>query len=216
MLGGDGDQADDPSRAAARARLAARAAHVEGGMAAQAAAEAAVEAVSGPNDDGANDENAGAIPGGGATRRSVFSRLQRGTPSQLALGDTTNAMKTPGAGPLHGGGAAAKRKHLLSPPLKVARRKGHTGAGINVARAARDLCGDLGEPKENLMRRAIETIGVVVANDLAIEVGTRRRAASRRPTQRTTDPFRAFSIWAAAVRTARTRRARGRDGFSTL
>jgi hypothetical protein len=78
MMGGCGDGAADPARAAARARLAARAAHVDGGMAAQAAAEAAVEAVNGVDGD---DENPGSNP-----RRSVFSRLQRGTPSQLALG----------------------------------------------------------------------------------------------------------------------------------
>uniref|UniRef100_A0A7S0XG11 Phosphorylated adapter RNA export protein n=1 Tax=Mantoniella antarctica TaxID=81844 RepID=A0A7S0XG11_9CHLO len=167
MMGADGDGAADPARAAARARLAARAAHVDGGMAAQAAAEAAVEAVGlGPH----VSENSNAGVHGGSNRRSVFARLGRGTPSQLALDDTTNAgaMKTPGAGPLS---AAAKRKHVLSPPGKFVRRKGHTGASINVARAARDLCGDLGEPKESLMRRAIETVGIVVANELAIEVG---------------------------------------------
>ena len=43
--------------------------------------------------------------------------------------------------------------------------------GRDSARAARDLCGDLGEPKESLMRRAIECIGIPMANDLAIEVG---------------------------------------------
>ena len=56
--------------------------------------------------------------------------------------------------------------------MKVHRRKDNSGAaGVVVARAARDLCGDLGEPKEALMRRAIDVIGIVAANDLAIEVG---------------------------------------------
>ena len=56
--------------------------------------------------------------------------------------------------------------------MKVHRRKDNSGAaGLVVARAARDLCGDLGEPKEALMRRAIDVIGIVAANDLAIEVG---------------------------------------------
>lgn len=165
MMGGLGDATEDSARAAARARLAARAAHVEGGMAAQAAAEAAVEAVSGANDD---DENEGVASSMNGSGRSVFSRLQRG--SQLVLGDVTNAMQTPGGGVGLAMGKG-KRKHIFSPPTKFCRRKGHAGTGINVARAARDLCGDLGEPKESLMRRAIETIGVVVANDIAIEVG---------------------------------------------
>ena len=76
--------------------------------------------------------------------------------------------KTPGAG---AGPLSKKRAHVFSPPGKFVRRKGGNGVGINIARAARDLCGDLGEPKESLMKRAIETIGVVKANELAIEVG---------------------------------------------
>ena len=55
--------------------------------------------------------------------------------------------------------------------MKSRKHKGDDGSGVDAARAARDLCGDLGEPKEALMRRAIETIGVVAANHLAIEVG---------------------------------------------
>ena len=139
MINGD---EDDGARAAARARLAARAAHVEGGMAAQAAAEAAVEAVA------TGDESALS-----AVDPNVL-------PSQEA--------RTPGAS----AEGAQKRKHVISPPMKVHRRKGNSGApGVNVARAARDLCGDLGEPKESLMRRAVDVIGVVEANALAIEVG---------------------------------------------
>jgi hypothetical protein len=33
---------------------------------------------------------------------------------------------------------------VFSPPGKFTRRKGGNGVGINIARAARDLCGDLG------------------------------------------------------------------------
>ena len=141
----DGD-ADDPARAAARARLAARAAHVEGGMAAQAAAEAAVEAVAELAEDVHLD----------APRIALAS-----------LDVNVNVARTPAAAAALG----AKRKHIISPPMKSRRRKGDDGSGVDAARAARDLCGDLGEPKEALMRRAIETIGVVAANDLAIEVG---------------------------------------------
>jgi hypothetical protein len=81
MLGGigDGGSPADTARAAARARLAARAAHVDGGTSAQAAAEAAVESVAGPGDDDDNNQP------DAAGRRSVFSRLNRGTPSQLSL-----------------------------------------------------------------------------------------------------------------------------------
>ncbi|EEH56535.1 uncharacterized protein MICPUCDRAFT_69404 [Micromonas pusilla CCMP1545] len=148
-VAGAADSPAESARAAARARLAARAAHGEESMSAQAAAEAAVESVGG-GAAAVNDENAPP----GAARRSVFSRL-----------DAAGA-KTPSARAL-----AAKRKHLISPPGKFARRKGSNGAGVNAARAARDLCGDLGEPKESLMRRAIECIGIPMANDLAIEVG---------------------------------------------
>ena len=137
------DDDDDGARAAARARLAARAAHGEGGMAAQAAAEAAVEAV-------AHESESEQI--------NALSQLN------------SNVMhKTPGKALVPG---AQKRKHIISPPMKMHRRKGNSGApGVNVARAARDLCGDLGEPKESLMRRAIDVIGVVDANSIAIEVG---------------------------------------------
>ena len=139
------DDGDDALRAAARARLAARAAHVEGGMAAQAAAEAAVEAA-------ALDR--------AAAPRAAFARLDANAP-------IANAALTPAASTF-----GAKRKHIISPPMKVHRRKDNSGAaGVVVARAARDLCGDLGEPKEALMRRAIDVIGIVAANDLAIEVG---------------------------------------------
>ena len=148
-VAGAADSPAESARASARARLAARAAHGEESMSAQAAAEAAVESVGG-GAAAVNDENAPP----GAARRSVFSRL-----------DAAGA-KTPSARAL-----AAKRKHLISPPGKFARRKGSNGAGVNAARAARDLCGDLGEPKESLMRRAIECIGIPMANDLAIEVG---------------------------------------------
>ena len=142
------DDGDDALRAAARARLAARAAHVEGGMAAQAAAEAAVEAA-------ALDRAAAAPP-----PRAAFARLDANAP-------IANAALTPAASTF-----GAKRKHIISPPMKVHRRKDNSGAaGVVVARAARDLCGDLGEPKEALMRRAIDVIGIVAANDLAIEVG---------------------------------------------
>jgi hypothetical protein len=143
MIDGDGDH---PARAAARARLAARAAHVEGGMAAQAAAEAAVEAVAELAEDVHID----------APRIALAS-----------LDVNVNVARTPAAAAALG----AKRKHIISPPMKSRRRKGDDGSGVDAARAARDLCGDLGEPKEALMRRAIETIGVVATNDLAIEVG---------------------------------------------
>ena len=153
MINGD---EDDGARAAARARLAARAAHVEGGMAAQAAAEAAVEAVA------TGDESALS-----AVDPNVL-------PSQEA--------RTPGAS----AEGAQKRKHVISPPMKVHRRKGNSGApGVNVARAARDLCGDLGEPKESLMRRAVDVIGVVAANDLAIEVGAIEGAGGQMTTDGT-------------------------------
>ena len=136
------DDGDDALRAAARARLAARAAHVEGGMAAQAAAEAAVEA-------------------------AALDRAAAAPPSLDANAPIANAALTPAASTF-----GAKRKHIISPPMKVHRRKDNSGAaGVVVARAARDLCGDLGEPKEALMRRAIDVIGIVAANDLAIEVG---------------------------------------------
>ena len=141
----DGD-VDDPARAAARARLAARAAHVEGGMAAQAAAEAAVEAVAELAEDVHLD----------APRAALAS-----------LDVNVDVARTPAAALANG----AKRKHIISPPMKSRKHKGDDGSGVDAARAARDLCGDLGEPKEALMRRAIETIGVVAANHLAIEVG---------------------------------------------
>ena len=139
------DDDDDGARAAARARLAARAAHGEGGMAAQAAAEAAVAAVATGNASALSDLDP-----------NVLSSLHARTPvSAPAVSE-----------------GAQKRKHIISPPMKVHRRKGNSGApGVNVARAARDLCGDLGEPKESLMRRAVDVIGVVEANALAIEVG---------------------------------------------
>ena len=138
------DDDDDGARAAARARLAARAAHGEGGMAAQAAAEAAVAAVA-------------------TGDASALSSLDPNVLSSLHA-------RTPVSAPSAEG--AQKRKHIISPPMKVHRRKGNSGApGVNVARAARDLCGDLGEPKESLMRRAVDVIGVVEANALAIEVG---------------------------------------------
>ena len=143
MIDGDGD---DPARAAARARLAARAAHVEGGMAAQAAAEAAVEAVAELAEDVHLD----------APRAALAS-----------LDVNVDVARTPAAAVANG----AKRKHIISPPMKSRKHKGDDGSGVDAARAARDLCGDLGEPKEALMRRAIETIGVVAANHLAIEVG---------------------------------------------
>ena len=143
MIDGDGD---DPARAAARARLAARAAHVEGGMAAQAAAEAAVEAVAELAEDVHLD----------APRAALAS-----------LDVNVDVARTPAAALANG----AKRKHIISPPMKSRKHKGDDGSGVDAARAARDLCGDLGEPKEALMRRAIETIGVVAANHLAIEVG---------------------------------------------
>ena len=143
MIDGDGD---DPARAAARARLAARAAHVEGGMAAQAAAEAAVEAVAELAEDVHLD----------APRAALAS-----------LDVNVDVARTPAAAVAN----SAKRKHIISPPMKSRKHKGDDGSGVDAARAARDLCGDLGEPKEALMRRAIETIGVVAANHLAIEVG---------------------------------------------
>ena len=122
------DDDDDGARAAARARLAARAAHGEGGMAAQAAAEAAVAAVA-------------------TGDASALSSLDPNVLSSLHA-------RTPVSAPSAEG--AQKRKHIISPPMKVHRRKGNSGApGVNVARAARDLCGDLGEPKESLMRRAV-------------------------------------------------------------
>jgi hypothetical protein len=138
------DDDDDGARAAARARLAARAAHGEGGMAAQAAAEAAVAAVATGNASALSDLDP-----------NVLSSLHARTPVSAPSAE-----------------GAQKRKHIISPPMKVHRRKGNSGApGVNVARAARDLCGDLGEPKESLMRRAVDVIGVVEANALAIEVG---------------------------------------------
>lgn len=148
------DDDDDGARAAARARLAARAAHGEGGMAAQAAAEAAVEAVA--------TGDASALS---SVDPNVLPSLQARTPGASAKGLSQTHQ------PSHAEGAQ-KRKHIISPPMKVHRRKGNSGApGVNVARAARDLCGDLGEPKESLMRRAVDVIGVVEANALAIEVG---------------------------------------------
>ena len=54
--------------------------------------------------------------------------------------------------------------------MKNARVKNDDGLWRQRRRAARDLCGDLGEPKESLMRRALEVIGVVEANDIAIQV----------------------------------------------
>lgn len=134
-----GDSPTDDARAAARARLAARAAHVEGGLAAAAAAEAAVASV--------------AAGRGGDELRPVLSNLSANVPA-----------KTPAPR------AGFKRHHIISPPMKNARVKNDDGLGVNVARAARDLCGDLGEPKESLMRRALEVIGVVEANDIAIQV----------------------------------------------
>lgn len=134
-----GDSPTDDARAAARARLAARAAHVEGGLAAAAAAEAAVASV--------------AARRGGDELRPVLSNLSANVPA-----------KTPAPR------AGFKRHHIVSPPMKNARVKNDDGSGVNVARAARDLCGDLGEPKESLMRRALEVIGVVEANDIAIQV----------------------------------------------
>ena len=135
-----GDSPTDDARAAARARLAARAAHVEGGLAAAAAAEAAVASV--------------AAGRGGDELRPVLSTLSANIP----------AHKTPAPR------AGFKRSHIVSPPMKNVRVKNDDGLGINVARAARDLCGDLGEPKESLMRRALDCIGVVEANDIAIQV----------------------------------------------
>ena len=134
-----GDSPTDDARAAARARLAARAAHVEGGLAAAAAAEAAVASV--------------AAGRGGDELRPVLSNVSANVPA-----------KTPATR------AGFKRHHIVSPPLKNARVKNDDGSGVNIARAARDLCGDLGEPKESLMRRALEVIGVVEANDIAIQV----------------------------------------------
>ena len=149
------DDDDDGARAAARARLAARAAHGEGGMAAQAAAEAAVEAVATGDATALSSLDANAL-----------SSLHARTPGASAKG-----MSRASRAPSNAEGAQ-KRKHIISPPMKVHRRKGNSGApGVNVARAARDLCGDLGEPKESLMRRAVDVIGVVEANALAIEVG---------------------------------------------
>ncbi len=134
-----GDSPTDDARAAARARLAARAAHVEGGLAAAAAAEAAVASV--------------AAARGGDELRPVLSNVSANVPA-----------KTPATRP------GFKRHHIVSPPMKNARVKNDDGSGVNIARAARDLCGDLGEPKESLMRRALEVIGVVEANDIAIQV----------------------------------------------
>ena len=67
------DDGDDALRAAARARLAARAAHVEGGMAAQAAAEAAVEAA-------ALDRAAAAPPPARRSRASTRTPRSRTPP----------------------------------------------------------------------------------------------------------------------------------------
>jgi|TARA_B110000971_G_scaffold184930_1_gene192885 hypothetical protein len=139
------DDDEDGARAAARARLAARAAHGEGGMAAQAAAEAAVASV----------------------------ECESGAGCDLNVLDAVDMNATTPGRPGAAAAGAQKRKHIISPPMKMHRRKGAGGAhgGVNVQRAARDLCGDLGEPKESLMRRAIDVIGVVDANDLAITVG---------------------------------------------
>ena len=138
------DDDEDGARAAARARLAARAAHGEGGMAAQAAAEAAVASV----------------------------ECESGAGCDLNVLDAVDMNATTPGRPGAAAAGAQKRKHIISPPMKMHRRKGNSGApGVNVARAARDLCGDLGEPKESLMRRAIDVIGVVDANSIAIEVG---------------------------------------------
>ena len=115
-------------------------------MAAQAAAEAAVEAVAELAEDVHLD----------APRAALAS-----------LDVNVDVARTPAAALANG----AKRKHIISPPMKSRKHKGDDGSGVDAARAARDLCGDLGEPKEALMRRAIETIGVVAANHLAIEVG---------------------------------------------
>ena len=115
-------------------------------MAAQAAAEAAVEAVAELAED-------------------VHLDAPR---AALASLDVNVDVAAPPAAALANG---AKRKHIISPPMKSRKHKGDDGSGVDAARAARDLCGDLGEPKEALMRRAIETIGVVAANHLAIEVG---------------------------------------------
>ena len=157
------DDDDDGARAAARARLAARAAHGEGGMAAQAAAEAAVEAVATGDANALSSLDANAL-----------SSLHARTPGATISKAPSNAE------------GAQKRKHIISPPMKVHRRKNDSGApGVNVARAARDLCGDLGEPKESLMRRAVDVIGVVAANDLAIEVGAIEGAGGQMTTDGT-------------------------------
>ena len=151
------------ARAPPRARaLAARAAHGEGGMAAQAAAEAAVEAVATGDANALSSLDADAL-----------SSLHARTPG-ATISKPSNAE------------GAQKRKHIISPPMKVHRRKNDSGApGVNVARAARDLCGDLGEPKESLMRRAVDVIGVVAANDLAIEVGAIEGAGGQMTTDGT-------------------------------
>jgi len=163
------DDDDDGARAAARARLAARAAHGEGGMAAQAAAEAAVEAVATGDATALSSLDANAL-----------SSLHARTPGASAKG-MSRASRVPSNAE-----GAQKRKHIISPPMKVHRRKGDSGApGVNVARAARDLCGDLGEPKESLMRRAVDVIGVVAANAIAIEVGAIEGAGGQMTTDGT-------------------------------
>ena len=108
------DDDDDGARAAARARLAARAAHGEGGMAAQAAAEAAVEAVATGDANALSSLDADAL-----------SSLHARTPGATISKAPSNAE------------GAQKRKHIISPPMKVHRRKNDSGApGVNVARIA--------------------------------------------------------------------------------
>ena len=156
------------ARAPPRARLAARAAHGEGGMAAQAAAEAAVEAVATGDANALSSLDANAL-----------SSLHARTPGATCPKSKSSRAFSNAEG-------AQKRKHIISPPMKVHRRKNDSGApGVNVARAARDLCGDLGEPKESLMRRAVDVIGVVAANDLAIEVGAIEGAGGQMTTDGT-------------------------------